>query len=105
MSTIWINLGEFYSGYVLDMTGPAWNYILFRGLYNKYSQNVWLCFFSPIRTIIIFILVCYAIEITQYLKLYNSTYDPFDFIAYISILVSIFIIDYYFSSGQINGRR
>jgi hypothetical protein len=34
LSTIWIDLGEFWKGYVLDMAGPAWNYILFRGLYT-----------------------------------------------------------------------
>jgi len=30
LSTIWIDLGKFWKGYLLDMTGPAWNYILFR---------------------------------------------------------------------------
>ena len=100
LSSIWFNPGSFYSGYVLDMTGPAWNYILFRGLYTGYSQNAWIRFFSPVRTVIIFVLVCYGIEITQYLKLYDSTYDPFDFLAYVSILVPIFIIDFYFSSNR-----
>ena len=102
LSTIWINPGTFYTGYVLDMTGPAWNYILFRGLFTGYSQNLWSRFFTPIRTVFIFVLVCYGIEITQYLKLYDSTYDPFDFLAYVSILVPIFIIDFYFSG---NGNK
>lgn len=45
ISTIWIDLGIFWKGYVLDMTGPAWNYILFRGLNTEYADNVWTRFF------------------------------------------------------------
>jgi len=36
LSTIWFNFGKFWKGYMLDMAGPAWNYILFRGLYTYY---------------------------------------------------------------------
>ena len=25
LSTTWIDLGDFWQGYVLDITGPAWN--------------------------------------------------------------------------------
>lgn len=93
LSTIWINLGAFWNGYVLGMTGPAWNYILFRGLYTTKANNVWTRFFTPKRTLIIFLLICIAIETLQYFRIYDSIYDPWDFLAYISFLIPLFFID------------
>jgi hypothetical protein len=93
LATIWLDLGDFWKGYVLDMTGPSWNYILFRGLYTSYSENKWTRFFTPNKTIIIFLIVCFGIEGAQYLNLYKSTFDPWDFVAYISILIPLFLLD------------
>ncbi len=93
LSTIWIDLGSFWKGYVLDITGPAWSYILFRLLYRSRVENAWTRFFTPVRTFVIFVIVCFGIEGAQYLKLYDSTYDPWDLLAYISILVPLFILD------------
>ena len=93
LSTSSIDLGIFWRGYVLDMTGPAWNYILFRGLFRTYSENGWTRFFTPIKTLVIFLMVCFGIEFIQFLKLYESTFDPRDFLAYISILMPLFILD------------
>lgn len=93
LATIWIDLGAFWKGYVLDMVGPAWNYILFRGLFTSFTVNAWTRFFTPKKTLLIFLLVCSGIEAAQYLNLYESTYDPWDFLAYISILVPLFLLD------------
>ncbi len=93
LSTIWIDLGKFWKGYVLDMVGPGWNYILFRGLYTAKANNIWTRFFTPNRTLIIFIAVCFGIETLQYFKVYNSTFDFWDLLAYISILVPLYLID------------
>jgi len=93
LATIWIDLGAFWKGYVLDMTGPAWNYILFRGLFTSYADNEWTRFFTPRKTLFIFLLVCGGIEGAQYFNLYQSTYDPWDFLSYVSILVPVFILD------------
>ena len=93
VSTIWIKLGDLWNGYVLDMTGPAWNYILFRGLFTAKVDNLWTRFFTPFRTVIIFLIVCFGIEGLQYFNLYDSMFDPWDLLAYISILIPIFIID------------
>ena len=93
VSTIWIKLGDFWNGYVLDMTGPAWNYILFRGLFTSKTENAWTRFFTPIRTILIFLMVCFGIESLQFFKLYDSTFDPWDLLAYVSILIPLFLID------------
>ena len=100
LATIWTDLGDFWKGYVLDITGPAWNYILCRGLYRNYIENAWTRFFTPYRTLLIFLIVCTGIEIAQYLKLYDATYDPWDFLAYISILVPVFILDIYQSKSS-----
>ena len=96
LATIWIDLGAFWKGYVLDMTGPAWNYILFRGLFTSYTENAWRRFFTPKRTLFIFLLVCAGIEGAQYFNLYEATYDSWDLLAYISILFPLFLLD----SGQ-----
>ena len=93
LSTGIINYGPFWKGYVLDMTGPAWNYILFRGLFTSYKINRWTRFFTPVRTFTIFVLVAFSIEILQFFKVYESTFDPWDFAAYISILIPIFLLD------------
>jgi len=93
LSTIWFDLGDFWKGYVLDITGPAWNYILFRGLFTSYADNVWTLFFTPRRTLFIFLLVCMLIEGAQYLNLYKATYDPWDLVSYVSFLIPLFILD------------
>ncbi len=93
LSTIWFDFGSFWKGYVLDITGPAWNYILFRGLFTAKKDNAWTRFFTPERTLIIFALVCTTIESMQYFKIYDSTFDPWDFLAYFSVLIPLFIND------------
>lgn len=93
LSAIWFDFGKFWTGYVLDMTGPAWNYILFRGLFTSKSNNIWTKFFTPEKTLIIFVIFCFGIEFLQYFKIYDSTFDLLDFLAYISILLPIFLID------------
>ena len=103
LATIWTNLGPFWKGYVLDMVGPAWNYILFRGLFTKKASNAWTRFFTPVRTFVIFIFVCAAIEMAQYYKLYDATYDPWDFLAYVSFLFPIFLMDFYLTRKEAKG--
>ena len=93
LATTWIDLGRFWKGYVLDMTGPAWNYILFRGLFTSYANNAWTRFFTPKRTLAIFLVVCFGIETIQYLEIYEATFDPWDLLAYVSILIPLFMID------------
>jgi hypothetical protein len=61
----WIDLGRFWKGYVLDIAGPAWIYILIRGLYRKKVDSRWIGIFSPARTLIIFIFVLVCIEMTH----------------------------------------
>lgn len=93
LSTIWVDLGTFSNGYLLDITGPAWNYILFRGLYTAKADNRWTRFFTPTTTLFIFIVVSFGIETVQYFNLYDSTFDPWDLLAYVSLLIPLFLID------------
>jgi len=51
LATIWADLGNFWKGYALDVTGPAWNYILFRGLFTAKAYNKWTRFFTPKKTL------------------------------------------------------
>ena len=95
LATTMIDLGDFWKGYVLDITGPAWNYILFRGLFTSKTENVWTRFFTPKKTLLIFLLVCTGIEMAQYFNLYDATYDPWDFLSYVSILIPLFLLDSY----------
>jgi len=94
LATIWVDGPAFWKGYVLDMTGPAWNYILFRGRFTSQADNQWTRFFTPVRTVTIFIAVCFGIESAQYFHLYDATFDPWDFLAYISFLLPLFILDF-----------
>ena len=105
LATIWVDWGPFWKGYVLDMTGPAWNYILFRGLYTAWASNAWTRFFTPLRTFLIFLAVCAGIEMAQFLELYDATFDPFDFLAYISILLPMFLVDMGQSGWAGNGGK
>jgi hypothetical protein len=93
IATTWFDWGPFWKGYVLDICGPAWNYILFRNLFTSYRENKWTRFFKPDTTFLIFSLVLLGIEGMQYLEWYDSTFDPLDFVAYFSILLPIYMID------------
>jgi len=101
LSSTWFYLGTFWNGYALDIAGPAWNYILFRGLFTTQADNRWTRFFTPVRTCFIFIVVCTGIELAQYFKLYDATFDPYDFVAYVSLLVPLFVLDVWQSGGAI----
>jgi len=93
VSTTFTDFGAFWNGYVLDITGPAWNYILMRGRFRAYANNVWTRFFTPVKTLVIFVFVAYGIELAQFFELYDSTYDPWDLLAYVSLLILLFLID------------
>ena len=50
-------------------------------------------FFTPTRTVTLLLLVSFAMECAQYLKLYDATFDPWDLLAYVSILIPLFVLD------------
>jgi hypothetical protein len=93
LASVWLDGGTFWKGYVLDITGPAWAYILVRGRFTARADNLWTRFFTPLRTMLIFVAVLYGIEIAQFFRLYEATFDLMDFFAYISVLFPLFILD------------
>jgi len=93
LATVWLDFGTFWKGYVLDICGPAWNYILFRGRFTAWTDNRWTRFFRPSRTFTLFASFLVAVEVAQFLELYDATYDPWDFLAYFSLLLPLFLLD------------
>ena len=86
----------FWTSYVLDMAGPAWNYILIRGQYS--AQQTFFSFrFSPEFALLLIMGICFLIETSQYFKLYTAHFDPWDYLAYVSILIPVYLIDKYIS--------
>ncbi|TAJ12575.1 hypothetical protein DMA11_12250 [Marinilabiliaceae bacterium JC017] len=93
IATVWVDYGAMWRGYVLDIVGPAWTYILFRGLFTYKFNNRWTRFFTPLKTFLILLSACYGIEVAQFLRLYEATFDPWDFLAYVVLLGPMFLID------------
>lgn len=92
LATTFIPAQGFWSSYVLDIVGPAWNYILFRGLFTDEPTPL-SRFFNPETTLVLIACVCCFVEAGQYFGLYEAHYDPYDFVAYFSLLVPIYLAD------------
>ena len=86
----------FWTSYVLDMAGPAWNYILIRGQYSD-KQTFFFFRFSPEFALLLIVGICFLIETSQFFKLYTAHFDPWDYLAYVSILIPVYLIDKYIS--------
>ena len=74
------------------MVGPAWNYILLRGTYTP-KNTPFSKIFTPIRTFLLISGVCIAIETSQYYQIYEAYFDPYDYLAYISLILPFFLVD------------
>ena len=88
-----IKIPGFWSSYVADIAGPAWFYILLRGLYTNNPNRLCKIFHAPEIAVITVILICVTGEMAQYYGLYNRVYDPYDFIAYASLLLPLYMVD------------
>ena len=93
----------FWSSYVLDIVGPAWIYILIRGLFSKTQPAMLAQFLSPEGALVIMVVACFLIEAAQYFQLYEAHYDPYDFLAYVSLLLPCYAIDKWMLNRQ-SGR-
>jgi hypothetical protein len=83
----------FWSSYVLDIAGPAWNYILIRGIYHSKHPSFLSIRFSPESALLLIIVICFLIETSQYFNLYSAHFDLYDYIAYVSGIIPCYIID------------
>lgn len=93
LATTWLEAGQFWNSYVLDLVGPAWTYILFRGLFTAKADNQWTRFFTPTTTFILLLAVAYGIETLQYFEVYDATFDPWDLVVYVALLGPMYVID------------
>lgn len=99
LATSWIDfpahpgLQSFWRGHVLDITGPAWTYILIRGLYRSWTDTAWTRFFTAGRTLLLCLGAAFGIEFLQYVEWYEATFDPLDLLAYTSLIVPMFLLD------------
>lgn len=93
LSTGVLHFSDFWTSYVLDITGPAMGYILLRVQYSS-KKSTFLSFkFSPDQAAILIIGICILVETSQYLNLYDAHFDPFDYLAYCSGVLFFYIID------------
>jgi hypothetical protein len=84
----------FWSSYVLDITGPAWSYILLRQLYEPRRESELLArVFTPTTTALTVVGICFLVEIGQFMGLYDATPDPWDFVAYASGVTVFYAVD------------
>lgn len=90
----------FWTSYALDIAGPAWIYILLRGQYNLEKSAFLSIKFTPNQAISMVIGIGFIIEIMQYYKIYEAHYDPYDFIAYASLCIPIYLLDLWLTSRR-----
>ncbi len=100
--TEFVQVHGFWGSYVIDIFGPAMVYIYIRGLSAKRESAKWRGLFSPELAVFTVALVCFLVEFAQYISprlswpwntLYKKHYDPYDFLAYVSLLVPCYSID------------
>jgi hypothetical protein len=90
---------------VLDIVGPAWNYILLRGIYTSKKSGSLFFRLKPDAAALIILAICFLIETAQYFKLYEARFDPYDYLAYVSLLLPVYLIDKYIFAGNYRPER
>ena len=93
LSTGLLRSSGFWNSYILDITGPAWAYVLVRVQYNSKTDRFLYIRFSPASAFLSIISICVMVEAMQYFRLYNSTFDPLDLLAYLSGTFAVYLID------------
>ncbi len=93
MAMEFLSIRGFWGSYVIDILGPAWVYIYIRGLHAEDQPTAWGKVFFPELAAVSVALVCFLAELAQYYELYNKVYDPYDFVAYVSLLLPCYAID------------
>ncbi len=83
----------FWSSYLLDIAGPAWGYVLLRAQYKAGDSGFLSIRFSPEGALLTIVIICFAIETAQYFELYRAHFDPFDYLAYISGILPVYLFD------------
>ena len=105
LSTGFFKLPGFWTSYVLDIVGPAWCYILIRVQYRPAHSTFLSLRFSPELAGIIILGICVMIETSQYFKLYDAHFDPWDFGAYASGTILFYASDKYMLKRKKNRKQ
>jgi hypothetical protein len=95
----------FWSSYVLDMVGPPWGYILLRGVFSRVQPAMLSRRLNPERALLLIVGICGLIEAAQYFHLYEAHYDPYDFLAYVSLILPAYAIDRLTLNRRETGRE
>ena len=82
-----------FGSYAIDVFGPALVYIYVRGLHTSQGPTRISRLASPEVYVIGIVAVCFLVELAQYFRLYNKHYDPYDFVAYVSLLLPCYGLD------------
>jgi hypothetical protein len=92
LSTNWLDPGAVEMGMYWILWVPPGVMFYSEACLSKTGKAPLFRFFTPAITVLIFVAVCLGTETAQYFKLYNRTFDPFDLVADISLLVPLFIL-------------
>ena len=101
-TTEFLKIPGIWGSYAIDVFGPPMVYIYIRGLFAKNQPAKWSAWFSPELAAVYIALICFLFELAQYVSprlswpwntLYRKHYDPWDFVAYVSLLVPCYAID------------
>jgi len=104
LATCMIRIPGFWSSYVLDMAGPAMGYIILRVQYTS-KESTFLSFkFTPELAALLIFGICFLIETSQFFRIYESHFDPFDYIAYVTLLFPCFLIDKWLVKGKVKRK-
>ena len=68
-----------------------------RGLYSDRQATFLSVTFSPEHAAGLIAGTCAAIETSQYFQLYTAHFDPFDYLAYLSLFIPCYLLDKQFN--------
>ena len=88
-----LKIPGFWSSYLLDITGPAWGYVLLRAQYKSKDARFLSIKFNPEGALLTITIICFAVETAQYFELYEAYFDPYDYLAYISGIFIVYLFD------------
>jgi len=93
MGALLVEIDGFWNNYLLDIAFPAFWYLTLRGISKAENMHPLLQKLSPSISFSLLIGVTFILEIGQYFGFYWGTYDPIDFLAYMSLLGPCFLIE------------
>ena len=91
--TFFMRVPGFWTSYGLNLLGPAWVYILIRCQYRSKDATFFSIKFSPEGATAFIFGMSIIVETTQYLEIYPSQFDPWDYLAYFGGVLFIYLLE------------